>query len=112
MFSSETYNGLFEELINVHLDPGPFETPWSNVPISKYHTLNDMNISEHTDKIRLGRAFISEVGNQFRDEEFIVSVKLKGSGVFYQTGFSTDISESCTWLTPFIKHPANLQDLR
>jgi len=87
MFSSKTYIGLFRELSQLHSDPGPLDKPWLNVPMTKYHVLNELEISD-------------------------VYLKLKGSGAFYQPGFSTDVSESCAWITPFIKPPGNLQDLR
>jgi len=31
--------------------------------------------------------------------------------VQYSGGFSTDVSESCIWLTPFIKKPGDMVDL-
>ncbi len=112
MFSSETYISLFKELNQVHSDPGPFEKVWVNVPLVKYHVLNDLKLSDEAETLKFARAYISEIANQFRDEELIVKIKVKGSGMFYQPGFSTDISESCAWLTPFIKPPSDLFDLR
>ncbi len=26
-----------------------------------------------------------------------------GWGIFYETGFSTDISENCMWITPYVR---------
>jgi len=112
MFSSKTYIGLFRELSQLHSDPGPLDKPWLNVPMTKYHVLNELEISDEADELKYARAYITEIANQFRDEELIVYLKLKGSGAFYQPGFSTDVSESCAWITPFIKPPGNLQDLR
>jgi hypothetical protein len=31
--------------------------------------------------------------------------------VQYSGGFATDVSESCIWLTPFIKKPGDMVDL-
>jgi hypothetical protein len=43
---------------------------------------------------------------------FFQSIKLAGYGINYQNGFSTDISESCIWISPFIKQPGDMWDLR
>lgn len=45
-------------------------------------------------------------------QEFILRIQLKGSGVQFQVGFSTDVSESCIWLTPFIKPSEDMTDVR
>jgi hypothetical protein len=37
----------------------------------------------------------------------ILSLKMRGAGIHYEGGFSTDSSESCVWLTPFIKPPGD-----
>jgi hypothetical protein len=59
-------------------------------------------------KAELRRAYITELASQFRDEELIVNLKIKGFGMHYEGGFSTDFSESCVWMTPFIKEPGNV----
>jgi hypothetical protein len=42
----------------------------------------------------------------------IFQASLNGAGIYYSGGFSTDISESCIWITPFIKEPGDFWDLR
>jgi hypothetical protein len=40
-------------------------------------------------------------------QDLILSLTLKGFGIHYETGFSTDFSESCIWMTPLIKEPGD-----
>ena len=36
--------------------------------------------------------------------EMIDGIDFNGFGVFYQNGFSTDYSETCTWMTPLYEY--------
>ena len=112
MFSSDTYMELFRELVKSHSEPGPFNKTWCNVPMAKFHKLQEADIKTEEDESRYSRAYVSELASQFREEEMIVGVNLKGAGIHFQVGFNTDISESCTWMTPFIKAPGDMWDLR
>ena len=41
----------------------------------------------------------------------VAEIKFPGYGVLYESGFSTDVSETCVWMTPFWIKPADVQDL-
>jgi hypothetical protein len=60
----------------------------------------------------LFRAHVPELASQFRENELILRLDMKGVAINYQSGFTTDIAEACIWLTPFIKEPGNFWDLR
>ncbi len=84
MFSSDTYMELFRELVKIHSEPGPFNKPWCNVPMAKFHKLQDAEIKTEEDESRYSRAYVSELASQFREEEMIVGVNLKGAGIHFQ----------------------------
>jgi hypothetical protein len=42
----------------------------------------------------------------------IASASFPGWGLLYEPGFSTDISETCSWISVFHKEPDDPQDLR
>lgn len=113
MFSSETYNNLFRELYSsVQSDQGIMKKDWCNVALVKWHVLGDVQINTTEEEAKYSRAYITELAAQFREEEFILRIQLKGYGVQFQVGFSTDVSESCIWITPFIKYSEDMSDVR
>lgn len=58
------------------------------------------------------KAFLNEIASQFRPQEVILSMKFNGYGINHDGGgFTTDISETCHWLTPFVLEPVNGYDL-
>ena len=71
-------------------------------------------INTTEEEARYSRAYVTELASQYREEEFISRIQLKGSGIQFQVGFSTDVSESCIWVTPFIKPavPDDMSDVR
>ena len=112
MFSSTTYSTMFKELLNdVHVD-GVLTRDWCEVPIQKWHVLQDTVINSTEEEAKYSRAYVTELASQFREEEFITRIQLKGSGIQFQVGFSTDVSESCVWVTPFIKPSDDMSDVR
>ena len=112
MFNSEAYMGLFRELLANVKTEGILEKDWCNVPMVKWHALGETSINTTEEEARYSRTYVTELASQFREEEFILRIKLKGSGVQFQVGFSTDVSESCIWLTPFIKPSEDMSDVR
>ena len=112
MFNSATYLELFRDLLKTNIDKGPFNKTWCNVPMAKYHKLQGVTFTSEEEELKYSRSYVSELASQFREQEMIVGVNLKGAGIHFQVGFSTDISESCTWMTPFIKPPKDMWDLR
>lgn len=113
MFSSDAYYGLFRELYNsVKSEDGITKKDWCTVNLVKWHVLGDVELNSTDDEAKYSRAYITELAAQFREEEFILRIQLKGYGVQFQVGFSTDVSESCIWLTPFIKFSEDMSDVR
>lgn len=113
MLKSDTYFAMFEELLEGIQEEGIIQRDWTNVDLVKWHILQqNSEIHTHEDKIRYGRAYVTELAAQYREAEFLLRLQLKGSGVQVQIGFSTDISESCIWITPFIKPSEDMNDVR
>jgi hypothetical protein len=113
MFASDTYLNMFRDLLNsVKTDQGILEKDWCNVPMVKWHVLGETVINSTEEELKYSRTYVTELASQFREEEFILRIQLKGSGVQFQVGFSTDVSESCIWLTPFIKPSDDMTDVR
>ena len=112
MFGSKTYLKLFRELLEFNQVNEVITRDWSEVPIKKWHVLQDTVINSTEEEAKYSRAYVTELASQFREEEFISRVQLKGSGIQFQVGFSTDVSESCIWITPFIKPSDDMSDVR
>jgi hypothetical protein len=45
MFTSNVYQSLFSELVETNLNPGPFNLSWCNVPLAKFHVIQNMEIN-------------------------------------------------------------------
>jgi len=112
MFASPTYRQLFKELLEYVKVEEVVIRDWSEVPIQKWHILRHTFINSSEDETKYSRAYVTELASQFREEEFITRIQLKGSGLQFQMGFSTDVSESCIWVTPFIKPSEDMSDVR
>jgi len=52
--------------------------------MAKFHKLQDAEIKTEEDESRYSRAYVSELASQFREEEMIVGVNLKGAGIHFQ----------------------------
>lgn len=69
-----------------------------------WHDLQKFNLTSTTfDSYRA--AFVPEVAAQFRMGQMIPMLKFAGQGVHFASGFSTDLSESCFWITPYLELP-------
>ena len=53
-----------------------------------------------------------ELASQWREGEMLPRIEFPGFSLFYEFGFSTDISETCVWITPHVKQPGDPQDFR
>lgn len=58
------------------------------------------------------RVYLPEIASQYRNREMIARIRFPGYGAFIDPGFSTDLSETCTWLSSFVKEPDDTYDLR
>ena len=50
-------------------------------------------------------AYLPEIAMQCRDGDLITYMEFNGWGLQYDVGFSTDISQSCIWITPWVLEP-------
>jgi len=113
MFKSQTYYEMFQELLERVQETTETQRDWANVDVLNSHLLQEfLPITTVEEKVSYGRAFVTELASQFREAEFLLRLQLKGSGAMVEIGFTTDISESCLWITPYIKKPDNFSDLR
>lgn len=108
IFRSSVYEELFQEVITQALRPN---ASLGTIPIAKWHILNLVNINETTVK-ELKRSSVVELASQFRDRELIAQVDFAGFGAYYESRFTTDISETCVWFTPFWKQPRDMHSLQ
>jgi len=118
IFRSSVYESLFEEFLSeTKTNSSKILT---DTKIIYWHDIHDfINVTE--DKLDgLKRAFLPEIASQFRfvcfvclplskapfrDGQMLASLSFRGYGAFLQTGFSTDMSENCLWLTPYVRKP-------
>ena len=63
---------------------------------------------------KIERDFVGEIAAQFRPGELLAQVNFSHYSVYTEYGFSTDISETCLWITPIVKDPPveDKQDFR
>ena len=86
----------------------------STVPIYHWHSFQD-HIEEEPEEVfseKSKRKYFSDVVSQFRPSDLLLLVDFKGEGIHHDGGsFSTDISDTCHWFTPFVKKPTDFYDL-
>ena len=83
----------------------------STVPIYHWHGLQ-YHLKEELFSEKLKRKYFSDVASQFRPSDLLLFVDFKGAGLHHDGGsFSTDISDTCHWFTPFVKKPTDFYDL-
>ena len=85
-------------------------TVYSSVPIYHIHAVQweEEDLFSETCK----KKFLPEVAAQFRSDEVLLMLEFKGAGMSHDGGgFSTDISDTCHWLTPFVSEPEDPWDL-
>jgi len=67
MLKCETYLGMFRELVGLHLEYGPFNRTYSNVPIWVEHNIQlATNLTEEED--RYAREYVPELGKNLNRE--------------------------------------------
>ena len=106
LLSSAVLDQIYSEFVEYMQNKRP-EVTLSNSPLMRYHELEDANASTVKG---LKSAFIVEMSAQFRSGELIAQVNFNGFGTYLEYGFSTDVSESCIWMTPMVKRPKGYVD--
>jgi hypothetical protein len=112
IFESEVYNKLFEEFVKESIHSEEQIPGLSNVFVYHWHTMVDIPEEERFDPI-YKKAFLLEIATQFRAQEILLNLQFNGFGIHHDGGgFSTDISETCHWLSPFVLEPEDYSDLK
>ena len=98
---------MVDEFIELHLANKSYEI---HDEMHIWHSLVEADVDKDMERIRRGA--IIELATQWRHGEMIAGVKFRGWGFFAEMGFSTDISETCQWITPFRVKPEDPQDIQ
>ena len=111
VLNSDVYTKQYEEFVKINLKEYN-STGDSDIPIYHFHSIQDVPKEERYSK-DYKRAYLPEVASQFNSKEVLLSVNFKGFGINHDGGgFSTDISDTCHWMTPFVIEPEDPFDLR
>jgi len=111
IFESEIYNAQYDEFIKTAVNDE--EVPdLANIYVAKYHSLKDVDEGERYDpKYKL--AYLLEVATPYRAKETLIRLEFNGAGMHHDGGgFATDISDTCHWISPFVRPPGDFFDLR
>ena len=61
---------------------------------------------------QLKKDFFFQLASQFDPFDMMLHLDFNGAGINHDGGgFSTDVSETCHWLTPFVTEPDDFEDL-
>ena len=110
ILDSEIYSKQYEEFVSINEEEGP--KGYSNVPLYHFHSIQDAPKEElYTQKYK--KIYLPEIASQFRSDNVLLSLDFRsGFGINHDGGgFSTDISDTCHWLTPFVLEPEDPFDL-
>ena len=114
VLDSEVYSNQYEEFIFINDDNEEGNSTWnSNVPVFSTHSIEDVPDDQHHSK-KYKQIYLPEIASQFRTNEILLSLEFDPGffGVNHDGGgFSTDISDTCHWLTPFVLEPEDPYDL-
>ena len=95
---SEAFNTMFRESIS-HASGDSVNLTSANIPIYHFH------LYDRLDRVKLNKTFLKEkflplVMSQFRYGEMLLKVRFAGFGAITSLSFASDMSDSCTWMTP------------
>ena len=117
VLNSLTYKKIYEEFVQESLrNPAKngssplFGVDSGNTPLFNWHDMQEFDLEANRQKYE--RAFLPEVASQFRNGQMVPMMRFPGAGVFYGKGFSTDLSENCLWLTPYVQKPSDPETLQ
>lgn len=103
---------MYAEFVNATSHETEQIPGFSNVYVEHWHSMVDIAEEERFDDV-YKKAFLPEIATQFRAKEVLVHLQFNGAGINHDGGgFSTDISETCHWLTPFVLEPGDFGDLK
>ena len=108
---SKVYNETYEEYVAVSSSQHEQDPDFSNIPVYRWHAIMDVDEEDwFTDEQK--KISILQVASQFKQKDMILNLQFNGAGIHHDGGgFSTDISETCHWLTPFVLEPDDPIDL-
>ena len=110
VIDSDIYSKLYDEFVFTNKDENP--TGYSDLPVFHWHSIQGVSENERQLK-KYKTIYLPEIASQFRPSEMFLSIKFdSGFGINHDGGgFSTDISDTCHWLTPFVQEPEDPFDL-
>ena len=110
IINSEIYLKQYDEFVSTNEIEEP--TGYSDVPVFHWHSIQDVADNERQLK-KYKTIYLPEIASQFRPSDIFLSIKFDtGFGINHDGGgFSTDVSDTCHWLTPFVKEPEDPYDL-
>ncbi len=105
--NTTVYERLFEDLIQVGLDQRTNQTE-STTRIFHHHRVQYLDLAT-MDRQQEKRQFFSNIAAQFRYGEMVSRIRFPGHGVIIDLGFSSDVSDTCTWMTPLVREPEKIE---
>jgi len=78
----------------------------SNTNVFYWHDYHNLLEVTEDNAEELKRAFLPEIASQFRNGQMISGISFPGHGIYLQTGFISDMSENCAWMTPYVLEPS------
>ena len=111
ILKSKVYNDMYEEYVAISSSKHIQDPEFSNVFVYHWHSIMDVDEDDwFTDEQK--KISILQVANQYRQKDMFVNFQFNGAGINHDGGgFSTDISETCHWLTPFVLEPEDGMDV-
>ena len=108
IINSEVYSQMYNEFLDHAKSTADIVV---DMNLTKNH---ESLILEHAEAIKKEKkqAYILELASQHKNGEMMPQISFYGHGVFYMSGFLTDVSENCIWLTPFVTRPSDKFKLR
>ena len=102
---------MYEEFVSTSGSQYETDSDFSNVFVYHWHSIMDIEESKRFSE-QLKQNYFQQLASQFQKKDMILNLKFNGAGIQHDGGgFSTDISENCHWLTPFVKEPDDFSDL-
>ena len=103
---------MFETYINFSVSEYKNDSDFSNIFVYHYHPIMELDEEDWFSE-KFKKNYFAQIASQFHWEknDVILNLQFNGVSIVHDSTFSTDISESCHWLTPFVKQPDDWQDL-
>ena len=102
---------MYQDFVSLSSSQYDKDPDFSNVFVSRWHSIMDVDESEWFSE-ELKKRYFLQLASQFKQDDILLNLDFNGAGINHDGGgFSTDISETCHWLTPFVNEPDDFTDL-